>query len=128
MATICVTGRLGRDAELRTLSNDNQVLSWTMAYDTGYGDRKKSIWIKCALFGKRAAALSNMLKTGTLVEVSGEPTVSAWLDKKSNEPRGQIEVSVMEVKLHGGGKRDDEPVADKGRATSRNDEDSDLPF
>src|SRR5690554_5195795 len=106
MATLVVTGRLGKDAELKTLQNDNQVCTWSMAYDTGYGDRKKSHWVKCALFGKRAEKLSGMLTKGSLVEVTGEPVVSAWTDKKSNEARGQIEVAVQEVKLHGGGNRD----------------------
>ena len=42
--------------------------------------------------------------------------------------RAQIEVTVSDVVLHGGGERDSGPVADRGRATSRNDEDSDIPF
>lgn len=128
MATFIATGRLGKDAELRNLSGDNHVVSWSMAYDTGYGDKKKSHWVKCSLFGKRAPKLAEMLTKGSLVEVVGEPVVSTWTDKQTKEARGQIELTVMEVKLHGGGNREDRPVADNARATSRNDMDSDIPF
>ena len=126
MATFIATGRLGKDAELRTLSNDNQVCSWSMAYDAGYGDKRKSHWIKCALFGKRAASLAQHLTKGTLVEVVGEPIVATWKDKSSGEPRGQIEVSVMEVKLHGGGDRS-ESSAPK-RREAQDDDDDKIPF
>lgn len=128
MATMILTGRLGKDAELKTLQNDTQVCSWSMAYDTGYGDKKKSHWVKCALFGKRAASLAPHLTKGALVEVTGEPIVSTWKDKSSGEPRGQIEVSVMEVKLHGGNRESDRPVADNARATQRNQDDDEIPF
>lgn len=128
MATMILTGRLGKDAELRTTTGGTQVCSWSMAYDTGYGDNKKSHWVKCALFGKRAEKLQPHLLKGSLVEVVGEPVAAPWLDKKSNEARAQIEVNVADVKLHGGGNREDKPVADRGRATSRNDQDDDIPF
>lgn len=128
MATFIATGRLGKDAELRNLSGDNHVVSWSMAYDTGYGDKKKSHWVKCSLFGKRAPKLAEMLTKGSLVEVVGEPVVSTWSDKQTKEARGQIELTVMEVKFHGGGNREDRPVADNARATSRNDMNDDIPF
>jgi single-strand DNA-binding protein len=129
MATFICTGRLGKDAELKTLSNGTEVCSWSMAYDTGYGDKKKSHWVKCAIFGKRATKLAEMLSKGSLVEVVGEPVVGVWADKTTKEPRGQIELSVMEVKLHGGGNRDDKPVADRGRATRGDDMyQDDVPF
>ena len=126
MATLVVTGRLGADAELRTLQNDTQVCSWSMAYETGYGDKKKSHWVKCALFGKRAGSLHQHLTKGSLVEVTGEPVVSTWKDK-SGESRGQIEVAVQEVKLHGGGKTD-RPVADNARATKAAFDQDEVPF
>lgn len=129
MATLILTGRLGKDAELKKTSGGTEVCSWSMAYDTGYGDKKQAHWVKCAMFGKRAASLQPLLVKGKLVEVVGVPVAAGWIDKKTNQARAQIEVSVLEVTLHGGGKsEDDAPVADKGRATRGDDMDSDLPF
>lgn len=128
MATFTMTGRLGKDAELRETTGGTQVCTFSAAYDVGYGDKKTTCWVKGVIFGKRAAALQPHLTKGKLVEFTGTPVASAWTDKKSNEPRAQIEVTVLDVILHGGGERDTGPVADRGRATSRNDEDSDIPF
>jgi len=121
MATMSVTGHVGRDSELKNLAGDNQVLSWSMAYDTGYGEKKKSHWVKCSLFGKRAATLSRMILKGSLVEVVGEPVVGVWKDR-SGEPRGQIEMTVMEVKFHGGRAKSDAP------SPRQETDDSEVPF
>lgn len=131
MATIVVVGRLGSDGELRETQGGTKVISFSVADDVGYGDKKKTIWMKCALFGKRAESLAQYLTKGTLVEVTGIPQVSAWIDKKNAEARAQIEVSVNELKLHGGGKRDDaEPTAPKRGPRSDNNIDAsdDIPF
>lgn len=132
MATMILTGRLGKDAELKSLQSGTDVLAWSMAYETGYGDKKKSHWVKCALFGKRASALEQHMTKGSLVECVGEPIASAWIDKTSKEPRAQIELAVSEVKLHGGGKDraapdHTEPQAPQRRREAAPDEDS-IPF
>jgi single-strand DNA-binding protein len=132
MATMILTGRLGKDAELKSLQSGTEVLAWSMAYDTGYGDKKKSHWVKCALFGKRASALQQHMTKGSLVEVVGEPIASAWKDRESGEARAQIEIAVSEVKLHGGGK--DRAVADHTepqapkRREAQDDMDDRIPF
>ena len=131
MATMILTGRLGKDAELKSLQSGTDVLAWSMAYETGYGDKKKSHWVKCALFGKRAAALEQHMTKGSLVECVGEPIVSTWKDKDGS-PRAQIELSVSEVKLHGGGKDraapdHTEPSAPK-RREAQDDDDDKIPF
>lgn len=128
MATFTMTGWLGKDAELRETSGGTQVCTFSAAYETKTNGEKVTHWVKGAIFGKRAAALAPHLLKGKLVEFSGTPVVSTWADKKSGEPRGQIEVTVSEVVLHGGGERDAGPVADRAKATSRNDQDDDIPF
>lgn len=131
MATLVVTGRLGADAELKNLQSGTDVLAWSMAYETGYGDKRVSHWVKCALFGKRASTLLPMMTKGSLVEVTGEPIVSAWIDKKTSAPRGQIELSVQEVKLHGGGKDRAVPDHTEPQAPKRRDSsalDDTIPF
>jgi single-strand DNA-binding protein len=125
MATFTATGRVGRDAEVRTIQSGDKVASFSIAYDTGFGDKKVTHWIDCALWGKRGEALAQYLTKGTLVEVSGEPTVKTYESKGAT--KAVIQLRLHDVKLHGGGKRD-EPVADKASATRRDDMDDDLPF
>lgn len=128
MSTLIVTGRIGSDAELRTMQDSTKVASFSVADDIGYGDKKKTQWIKCALFGKRAESLAPHLTKGSLVEVIGSPSVNQYESK--GQHRADLQVRVIEVNLKGGGKKD-EPVADKGRATRGQapaDLSDDIPF
>ena len=126
MSFMTVTGRLGRDAELKTMQSGKKVLSFSIADDIGWGDKKRTQWISCALFGDRAEKLAQYLTKGSMVECVGTPSARGW--KKGDEVQASIELAVSEVKLHGGGNRDDKPVADRGRATARDDMASDIPF
>ena len=128
MATMIVTGRLGKDAELRTLQNSDKVLSFSVADDIGWGEKKSTQWVSAALFGKRAESLEKYMTKGALVEVVGVPTLRTYEGKKGFG--AEIQLRVYEIKLLGGNKQsDDKPVADRGRATRGDDDmDSDIPF
>jgi single-strand DNA-binding protein len=126
MSTLILVGRLGGDAELKTLQSGTQVCSFSVADDVGYGENKKTQWIKCAIFGTRAGKVCSYLTKGTMVEVIGRPQVNTWKDKQG-EPRANIEVSVSDINLHGGGSKD-RSVADNAPATQRDDMNQDIPF
>ena len=57
MIIAIAAGRIARDAELRTTKSETSVCSFTVACDAGYGDKKRTEWVKVALFGKRADGL-----------------------------------------------------------------------
>ena len=66
-------GTVGRDAEVRYTPSGLAVLSVTVANNIGFGDKQQTLWIRVALFGKRAeGGLQNYLKKGQQVFVSGE--------------------------------------------------------
>jgi len=81
MNSISVCGRLGRDAELKTSNSGMQVLNFSVADDIGFGDKKKTQWVNCAVFGKRAEALAKYLKKGMAVTCIGEVELREF-DKK----------------------------------------------
>ncbi|MCK5888973.1 MAG: single-stranded DNA-binding protein [Methylococcales bacterium] len=69
------TGTVGRDAEVRSTPSGQSVLNVTVANNVGFGDRQQTLWIRVALWGKRAeGSLQNYLKKGQQVFVSGELT------------------------------------------------------
>jgi single-strand DNA-binding protein len=121
MATIVATGRVGKDAELRHLQDGTAVLGFSIADDIGWGEKKTTQWIQCALFGARAEKVAQYVTKGTVVEVSGTPTVEAWVKKGTSDPQAAIKIRVNELKLHGG-----KPADGKPRAA--NDADDDIPF
>jgi single-strand DNA-binding protein len=73
------TGTVGRDAEVRYTPSGLAVLSMTVANNIGFGDKQQTLWIRVALFGKRAeGSLQNYLKKGQQVFVSGELTQNEY--------------------------------------------------
>lgn len=72
-------GTVGRDAEVRYTPAGLAVLSVTVANNVGFGDKQQTLWVRVALFGKRAeGSLQNYLKKGQQVFVSGELTQNEY--------------------------------------------------
>lgn len=73
------TGTVGRDAEVRYLPSGQAVLNVTVANNVGFGDKQQTLWIRVAIWGKRAEGqLANYLKKGQQVFVSGELSQSEY--------------------------------------------------
>ena len=65
-------GRVGRNAESHATQSGQQVLSWSLAVDTGYGDKKTTIWLDCALWGERGTKIAQYILKGHRLGVHGE--------------------------------------------------------
>lgn len=96
MKNITIAGRLGKAAELRRLQDGTPVLSFTVAVDDGWGERKRTLWFDCSLFGKRGEPLEQYMPKGTAVAVSGD------LSTREYEGKTYLTVRVNEVTLQGG--------------------------
>lgn len=102
MNVFTFTGNLGRDAEVRHTQSGTTVCSFSVAVKSGYGDREKTSWIRCNLWGKRAeSGLPQYLTKGQQVAVSGELTVSEY-EAQDGTKRTNVEVRVNDVSLIGG--------------------------
>lgn len=100
MISLFLTGNIGADAQQATTRSGKVVVSFNVGVSVGYGDNKRTEWVKCVMFGKRAeSGLVQYLTKGQKVLVQGEPKATAWV--KDGEARGMIEVFVQEVELIG---------------------------
>jgi single-strand DNA-binding protein len=114
---ITAIGRLGRDAELRYTPNGKAVCSFSVATDDGYGDNKKTVWIKCSLWNERAEKLSQYLTKGQVVFVEGRFSsddageCKTWTDQKG-KVHASYEIMVNEIKLLPGGPKRGEGEGD----------------
>ena len=103
MNVFSATGRLGRDVEVRTTQSGTTVANLAIAVDAGYGDNKKTLWVRGALFGKRAeSGLIQYLTKGQQVAVSGELSMSSF-QKQDGTPGQSLEMRITEIDLIGGG-------------------------
>ncbi|MBC8157936.1 MAG: single-stranded DNA-binding protein [Alphaproteobacteria bacterium] len=100
MNVLIFSGNLGRDAELRVTQNGTPVLSFAVPMKSGYGEREKTDWVDCAIFGKRASeGLANAMTKGTPVVVSGECSLDTF--QGNDGPKSKIKVNVHDVTLMG---------------------------
>ena len=72
MTTLTGLFTLGRDAELRTTADSQQVASLALAYNygrKGEDGKKPSQWVRASMFGKQAEALVPYLTKGKQVSL-----------------------------------------------------------
>lgn len=112
MKSIAVAGRLGKDAELRRTNDGTPVLQFTVAVDDGYGEKKKTLWFDCSLFGKRGQSLEDHMRKGSQVSVSGD------FSTREHDGKSYLQIRVNDLTLQGG-----KPSTDSGqRSTSYDDQ------
>jgi len=109
MIILTATGRLGKDAELRSLNDGTKILSFSVGSDMGYGDRKQTLWLDCSIFGARGEKLAQYLTKGSQVTVIGEFGQRTY-QAKNGETATATTVKVMDVALQGGGQQQQQPA------------------
>jgi single-strand DNA-binding protein len=72
------TGRIGRDAEVRSTGSGKSVTGFPVAMDVGYGDNKHAVWIDCSMWGERGEKIAEFLIKGGVVTVSGEADLQTY--------------------------------------------------
>lgn len=101
-----VSGNLTRDAELRQTQGGSSVLGFSVAVNDRRKNQQTGEWedvpnfVDCVVFGKRADALSKMLRKGSKVAIEGKLRYSAW-EAKDGSKRSKLEIAVDEVELMG---------------------------
>lgn len=105
MISISAAGTVGKDAELKYSASGTEVLQFSIACDTGWDSQKKekkTTWLNCTMFGKRAETLSPKLTKGTKVTVYGFMEERRWEDDQGGK-RSAWSATIDNVDLQGGG-------------------------
>ena len=128
-------GNVGADCRINQVG-ENSVCNFVLAVR----DRKKgadgknlTIWVDCALWGKRADVMSGFLTKGTKVSVSGSVNVETY--EKDGQTNAKLTLNVNDVTLQGsngastgGFQQQQKPAPQQAPAMSPPDFDDDLPF
>ena len=100
---ITIVGRVGRNAELKYLKDGVALCEFSVAVSkkTGRGDerKEKTTWFKCTVWRDRAETANDLIRKGAQILVSGEVDVEAYIDKKTNEPRASLTITVGTFQL-----------------------------
>ena len=122
LSSYAFTGRLGADAQIKRTPNGKTYMEMSVAVTTGYGDYKKTLWIKVKQWGERVNNIVGIFTKGALVSACGEPSINEW-DGKDGSHHASLEVNCMSIQILSSKK----PAADGNTAT---DEEllEDIPF
>lgn len=116
MLNVTAAGRLGRDAELKTLPNGTtKVLGFALAVDIFRGKTKSTEWLDCSLFGPRAESLAPHLVKGKQVVVTGSGKLRTFESKGA--AKTVLEVEVSDLTLMG-----------EARKTEKANEQDEIPY
>jgi single-strand DNA-binding protein len=83
--TVTLTGRLGGDIELRYTNSGTAVANVNLAVESGFGEKKKTLWIGLDLWGKAAESAAQFLGKGRKIAVSGRLDHSEYEDKETGK-------------------------------------------
>ena len=81
MNKICITGRLGKDPEMKYTPNGKAVTKLSVANNTGWGDNEKTTWFNVECWNQNAEFVNEYGSKGRLVAVTGEMVCEEWDDK-----------------------------------------------
>lgn len=97
-------GRLGQDPEVRYMPSGEPVCNISVACSTQWKDKQtgekkeRTTWINYVAFGKLAGIMSEYLKKGSKVYLSGELRVRKWQDQ-SGQDRYTTEIVASELQM-----------------------------
>lgn len=129
-----IIGRVTKNAEINIVKNDKQVVNFSVAINDSYSNKQgerieQTTYYNCSYWIN--AKIAEHLTKGTLVELSGRTSSNAWIGK-DGEIRSGLNFHTANIKLHGGGKRENSQskVIEKpqDKKSFIEDTDDDLPF
>ena len=124
MNTICISGRITKDIELRMTQNNKPVCKFTIAHDDGYGDNKKTYWIDVVAWNGTAEMASKWFHKGSKVFITGKLSIRSY-ETKEGQKRTVTEIVANTIDF-GDSKKSDN--ASTGGASQFGEKTDEVPF
>lgn len=93
MNHITLVGRTGRAAQTRYTQAGQPDTSFPLAVDSGFGDRRQTLWFDCTLWGERGERIAQYIRKGARLTVMGE------LGTREHDGRTHLTVRVTDLDL-----------------------------
>ena len=136
--SVCISGNVGRDPELRMTASQMQVCTFSVCVN----DRRKNgqtgewedvpNWVDVTFFGNRGEAISNHVSKGTHVTIQGRLHENKW-QNKDGQNRRKLEVIGEEIDWVSSGQKQQQAQQPDYQAQQPMEEetgvyDDDIPF
>jgi single-strand DNA-binding protein len=100
MNCITLTGRAGRDPEVRYFESGTMVANLTLAVNRMKRDEDPD-WFNLEIWGKQAQVAADYVRKGSLIGVIGSVRNESWTDRTTGEKKYKTVVRVDRLELMG---------------------------
>lgn len=131
MNKIIITGYLGQDPELQTLSNGMEKCRFTVGVSRRVKKDapKKTDWFNCDAWGPTGAFVKNWFRKGSGITVTGRMESSQNDKDGAKRTYWSLNVEEVEFPMKGGGEKPAEPAPEVDAASGMEKVDTEeLPF
>lgn len=94
--TIIVAGRLARDPETKFTQTGKAVTNFSIANDSGFGDKKTTNWINIVAWEKTSEFVTRYFEKGSKIVVQGRLTTRNY-ETSNGEKRTSTEVVADQI-------------------------------
>jgi single-strand DNA-binding protein len=103
---VILVGRLGKDPEVRYMTNGEAVASATLATSENWKDKggekqERTEWHSLVFYRRLAEIAGEYLKKGSQVYIEGKIQTRKWQDKETGKDRYTTEIIVNEMQMLG---------------------------
>ena len=125
-----ITGRVTRNAEIKTVSGDRKLVAFSIAVNDSYkpknGEKKDLVtYFNCAYW--LSTSIAKSITQGSIVSCYGRIEMNIWKDG-SGEPRGSLNFHVNSIRLVSKGKNNGKAQEETAQQKEAGQELDDLPF
>ena len=122
-AKTTIVGRLGRDPEMRYTAEGTPVTSFSVAVDSGYGDKKRTTWYRVSAWRQLAEVCNQYLTKGRLVLAEGNLSEPKPYQGRDGQWRASLDLTAFTVKFLGGKQEGGASQSDETGSLSQDDQD-----
>lgn len=80
-----LVGHVGKDPEFRETKSGDTVATFSLATNSGYGEKKTTDWHRVVFFGKTADVVKEYVSKGSQLYVEGRISNRSYDDKDGNK-------------------------------------------
>lgn len=125
MNKVILIGRVGKEISIRSSATGLEYVTFSLAVNDGYGDKKKTNWINCKAFGKTAENLNKYVNKGQQIAIEGKISTGSY--EKDGKPIYTTDIIINSF-YFADSKKDDKQEEVEKAGTYIDVSDDDLPF
>lgn len=97
---VILHGRFATDVDKKTTGSGVEIGEFTFASESGWGENKKSMFIRCTSFNKTAMFISEHFSKGKEALIEGELVLEQW-ESKEGEKKSMHKLTVSQIDFCG---------------------------